>query len=120
MFENSEKNSYSIGETAKILGIEQHVVRFWSNTFCDHIRPLRKAGDRRYYTKADIETLFKIKDMVYNQKYSLSGVKQVLQNTSPKVAPQTYAPADSSKLNQLDTQVNSLKKSIESFLSNDN
>ena len=115
--EDAEKNSYSIGETAKILGIEQHVVRFWSNTFSDYIRPLRKAGERRYYSKSDIETLFKIKDMVYNQKYSLGGVKQVLQNTSPKLEPQVQEP-DNSKLEHLHLKVINLKKSIEIFLSN--
>ncbi|MDR2008447.1 MAG: MerR family transcriptional regulator [Alphaproteobacteria bacterium] len=113
--EDAEKNSYSIGETAKILGIEQHVVRFWSNTFSDYIRPLRKAGERRYYSKSDIETLFKIKDMVYNQKYSLGGVKQVLQNTSPKLEPQP-ADIENPKLQQLHLKVLNLKKSIENFL----
>ncbi|MDR0484573.1 MAG: MerR family transcriptional regulator [Alphaproteobacteria bacterium] len=119
MFKEDSKNSYSIGETAKILGIEQHVVRFWSNTFCDYIRPTRKAGERRYYTKKDIETLFKIKDMVYNQKYSLSGVKIVLQNTtSSKDTP--HKTADNSKINELHLQILGLRKSIENFLEENN
>lgn len=116
-----EKDNYSIGETAKILGIEQHVVRFWSNTFCDYIKPLRKAGDRRYYRKKDIETLFKIKDMVYNQKYSLGGVKIVLQNTTHREAPVDLkkipnTEENKEKINKLYSEVFSIKSSIEEFL----
>lgn len=116
-----EKDNYSIGETAKILGIEQHVVRFWSNTFCDYIKPIRKAGERRYYRKKDIETLFKIKDMVYNQKYSLGGVKIVLQNTTSREFPlelkkTSDTKENKEKIDKLYSDIFSIKTSIEQFL----
>lgn len=123
---NIEKDNYSIGETSKILGIEQHVVRFWSNTFADYIKPIRKAGERRYYRKKDIEVLFKIKDMVYNQKYSLGGVKIVLQNTTPKEPKITYYEEENNstsiKLNKenitkIDREIVDIKNSIKKFLS---
>jgi DNA-binding transcriptional MerR regulator len=116
-----EKDNYSIGETAKILGIEQHVVRFWSNTFFDYIKPIRKAGERRYYRKKDIEILFKIKDMVYNQKYSLGGVKIVLQNTTSKEIKLEFKKVSNTKenkdkLDKLYSEISLIKTSIEDFL----
>ncbi len=123
VFRNLEKDNYSIGETSKILGIEQHVVRFWSNTFCDHIKPIRKAGERRYYRKQDIENLFRIKDMVYNQKYSLGGVKIVLQNTTVKENPIEYKNSNhdqrnKEKIDKIYSEILSIKATIEFFLAN--
>lgn len=72
-----QKSYYSIGDTAKILDVQQHVIRFWEGKF-SAISPIRKAGNRRYYSQNDIDFLQKIKDLLYNKGLSIKGVQLFL------------------------------------------
>ncbi len=75
---NSDKRR-SIGEVAKELGIEAHVIRFWESKF-EQIRPEIGRGKRRYYHKKDIELLRKIKNSLYDQGYTIAGLQKLIKN----------------------------------------
>jgi DNA-binding transcriptional MerR regulator len=73
----SDKLFFTIKEAAEIVGVEPYVLRYWETEFAV-LRPNRtKAGHRRY-RKKDIELLFKIKDLLYNQGLTIRGVKKAL------------------------------------------
>lgn len=75
---NSDKRR-SIGEVAKELGVEAHVIRFWESKF-EQIKPEIGRGKRRYYRKKDIEILRKIKTSLYDQGYTIAGLQKLIKN----------------------------------------
>ncbi|MDR1434774.1 MerR family transcriptional regulator [Candidatus Endomicrobiellum devescovinae] len=72
-----DKEYFSIGEVSQITLVPKHTLRYWESEF-NLLRPVRKSSGRRKYRKEDVELVFKIKDLLYNQKYSIEGAKKYL------------------------------------------
>ncbi|MDR2733298.1 MAG: MerR family transcriptional regulator [Spirochaetota bacterium] len=68
-FEEHDALSFSIGEVAKMLGVEAHTIRFWEKTF--RIAVPRSNSNRRCYTRSDVTLLKKIQRLVHNDGLSL-------------------------------------------------
>ena len=81
-----ESGAYkTIGEVSKLTEIKPHVIRFWENSFMQ-LKPLKRKGGRRLYSEKDIYLIKRIKHLLYEQKYSIKGVKNYLSSTkTPKV-----------------------------------
>lgn len=67
----------TISEVATSLDVPQHVLRFWESKF-QQIRPLKRGGGRRYYRPEDVVLLSSIKDLLYNQGFTIRGVQKLL------------------------------------------
>ena len=67
----------TISEAADELTVPQHVLRFWETRFTQ-IKPMKRAGGRRYYRPADIELLKGIHTLLYSQGYTIRGVQRIL------------------------------------------
>lgn len=67
----------SIGQVAKELGVESHVIRFWETKF-EQIKPIIGKGGRRYYFAKDVEILKNIKHYLYDEGYTISGLQKLL------------------------------------------
>lgn len=67
----------TISEVSEDLEIPQHVLRFWETRF-SQVKPLKRAGGRRYYRPEDVELLRRIRDLLYRQGFTIRGVQQVL------------------------------------------
>lgn len=73
--EKSPKALKTIKEAADLLDVPQHVLRFWETKF-PQINPLKRGGGRRYYRPDDIETLVRIKHLLYKQGYTINGARK--------------------------------------------
>ena len=73
---SEEKIFYSIAEVSDKTDLPKYVIRFWEKEFSE-INPDRRQG-RRYYRQSDIDTIFKIKDLLYKKGYTIKGAKKVL------------------------------------------
>jgi len=100
----------TISEVADDLDVPQHVLRFWETRFAQ-IKPLKRAGGRRYYRPEDIELLRRIRELLYKHGYTIKGVQRLLKDhgldqmpvppavqapepaPAPVVAPPVAAPA---------------------------
>ena len=87
----------TISEVADELNLPQHVLRFWETRFLQ-IRPLKRAGGRRYYRPRDIEALRAIKRLLYEQGYTIKGVQRVLKERGAGGLEQPNLPADRESL----------------------
>ena len=67
----------TISEVAEDLVLPQHVLRFWETRF-PQIRPLKRAGGRRYYRPADVGLLRSIRQLLYDEGYTIKGVQRLL------------------------------------------
>ena len=77
MVEKSPDAFRTISEAAEELDVPQHVLRFWETRFTQ-IKPMKRAGGRRYYRPADVELLKGIRDLLYSQGYTIRGVQKIL------------------------------------------
>lgn len=73
----------TISEVAADLALPQHVLRFWETRF-PQVRPLKRAGGRRYYRPADIALLRTIRHLLYEDGYTIKGVQRLLKEQGPK------------------------------------
>ncbi|WP_338468245.1 MerR family transcriptional regulator [Novosphingobium sp. ZN18A2] len=67
----------TIGEVAKAFGIKQHVLRYWEEQF-PQLKPLTRAGGRRYYRPEDVELIQEISRLLYQEGYTIRGARHVL------------------------------------------
>ena len=73
----------TIGEVAASLNVPQHVLRFWETRFTQ-IKPLKRAGNRRFYRPADVELLGAIRHLLYGEGYTIKGVQRILREHGPR------------------------------------
>lgn len=72
-----DKEYFNIGEACRIAQLPAHTLRYWETQF-RQLRPLRRGGGHRRYSRADMETLLRIKDLVQNRKMTLAGARKAL------------------------------------------
>jgi len=73
----------TISEVAQELEVPQHVLRFWESRF-PQVRPLKRAGGRRYYRPDDVALLRRIRQCLYDQGYTIKGVQKLLREGALK------------------------------------
>ena len=94
MAEKSADAFRTISEVADDLQVPQHVLRFWEGRF-PQIKPVKRAGGRRYYRPEDVELLAKIRDLLYKQGLTIKGVQAILKEGGVDVIPMTDEPSPS-------------------------
>jgi DNA-binding transcriptional MerR regulator len=73
----------TISEAAKELDVPQHVLRHWEEVF-GQVRPMRRAGGRRYYRPLDLDLLRGIRVLLYDQRYTTKGVQKIFKDEGIK------------------------------------
>jgi DNA-binding transcriptional MerR regulator len=73
----------TISEVSKDLSLPQHVLRFWETKF-SQIKPIKRGGGRRYYRPEDVDLLKGIKNLLYNDGYTIRGVQKVIKENGSK------------------------------------
>ena len=73
---HEEKAAYKIGEVASLTNLHAYVLRFWESEFI-FLKPKKSQGKHRIYTKTDIETIFEIKRMLYEEGLTIAGLKRL-------------------------------------------
>ena len=81
----------TIGELSAELGVAQHILRYWESKF-PQLRPLQRAGNRRYYRPADVALVRRIHALLNSQGYTVRGVQQVLASNNPAAVETPSAP----------------------------
>ena len=69
----------TIGELSSELGVAQHILRYWETKF-PQLRPLQRAGNRRYYRPADVELARTINRLLNSEGYTVRGVQKLLRS----------------------------------------
>jgi DNA-binding transcriptional MerR regulator len=67
----------TIGELSQELGVAQHILRYWETRF-PQLRPMQRAGNRRYYRPADVELARRINRLLNQEGYTVRGVQKLL------------------------------------------
>lgn len=92
----SDQAFRTIGELAEELGVPQHILRYWETRF-PQLRPLQRAGNRRYYRPDDVALSKRIHRLLNEEGYTIRGVQQLLaKGDGAAGAPPAAAPAAAS------------------------
>ncbi|MBV8976086.1 MAG: MerR family transcriptional regulator [Alphaproteobacteria bacterium] len=73
----------TISEVAAELDMPQHVLRFWESRFTQ-VRPIKRAGGRRYYRPEDVDLLRGIRTLLYREGYTIKGAQKVMREKGPR------------------------------------
>jgi DNA-binding transcriptional MerR regulator len=102
----------TIGELSSELGVAQHILRYWETKF-PQLRPLQRAGNRRYYRPADVELARTIHRLLNSEGYTVRGVQKVLRSKDGMPSHETVnsqpAPSMPSEPPRADLDVGRLK-----------
>jgi DNA-binding transcriptional MerR regulator len=72
-----DKTFFRIGEVAKLLGVKTYVLRYWETEF-PMVAPQKSSTHQRVYRRAEVETLFAIRKLLYEERYSIAGARKRL------------------------------------------
>jgi len=87
----------TIGELSQELGVAQHILRYWETRF-PQLKPMQRAGNRRYYRAADVDLARRIHRLLNQEGYTVRGVQKVLRDkgsVEPSVSPIAIMPVSS-------------------------
>ena len=84
MVVNKSKAAFrTIAEVAEELGVATHVLRFWETKF-PQIKPMKRSGGCRYYRPDDVELVRRIRDFLYEKRYTIEGVQKLFKEKGVK------------------------------------
>jgi len=74
------KRYFTIGEVSDLCGVKPHVLRYWEQEFTQ-LRPMKRRGNRRYYQHHEVLMIRRIRDLLYDQGFTISGARNKLQES---------------------------------------
>jgi DNA-binding transcriptional MerR regulator len=72
-----DKEYYTIGEIGRLAGVKPHVLRYWEREFA-LLRPIRRASGHRQFTRRDVRTVQRIRELLYDKRFTLEGAKKLM------------------------------------------
>jgi len=81
------KHYFTIGEVSALCDVKSHVLRYWEQEF-DQLKPVKRRGNRRYYQPHEVQLIRDIRDLLYDQGFTISGARAILDNKNlrPKLS----------------------------------
>ena len=76
------KRYFTIGEVSELCGVKPHVLRYWEQEF-NQLKPVKRRGNRRYYQHHEVLLVRKIRELLYNQGFTISGARNRLDKGVP-------------------------------------
>src|SRR5213078_2516267 len=73
------KRYFTIGEVSELCGVKPHVLRYWEQEFTQ-LRPVKRRGNRRYYQHHEVLLIRRIRDLLYEQGFTISGARHRLES----------------------------------------
>lgn len=77
-----DKLYFKIGEVAELAGVKPHVLRYWESEI-GSIHPTKNRHQQRLYRQRDVELILRLKDLLYNQGYTIAGARKLLRRKAP-------------------------------------
>ncbi|SDK18085.1 transcriptional regulator, MerR family [Methylophilus rhizosphaerae] len=99
------KRYFTIGEVSELCGVKPHVLRYWEQEFTQ-LKPVKRRGNRRYYQHHEVLLIRKIRELLYEQGFTISGARNRLDGVDEKADHKAGRPAAES-VNTASQQANS-------------
>ena len=80
------KRYFTIGEVSELCGVKAHVLRYWEQEFTQ-LNPVKRSGNRRYYQHHEVVLIRRIRELLYEQGFTISGARNKLDGARESVHP---------------------------------
>ena len=80
------KRYFTIGEVSELCGVKPHVLRYWEQEFTQ-LKPVKRRGNRRYYQHHEVLLIRRIRELLYEQGFTISGARNKLDSRGAEVLP---------------------------------
>ena len=111
------KRYFTIGEVSELCGVKPHVLRYWEQEFTQ-LRPVKRRGNRRYYQHHEVLLIRRIRELLYEQGFTISGARNRLDESLSAASARSTAPMTSTSRSQDSRNVNlaGLKQELKSVI----
>jgi DNA-binding transcriptional MerR regulator len=86
------KRYFTIGEVSDLCGVKPHVLRYWEQEFTQ-LKPVKRRGNRRYYQHHEVLLIRRIRELLYEEGFTISGARNRLDNSASQAEEKSEAPA---------------------------
>src|SRR5438552_10111011 len=76
------KRYFTIGEVSELCAVKPHVLRYWEQEFAQ-LKPVKRRGNRRYYQHHEVLLIRRIRDLLYEQGFTINGARHRLESDAP-------------------------------------
>jgi DNA-binding transcriptional MerR regulator len=101
------KRYFTIGEVSELCGVKPHVLRYWEQEF-NQLKPVKRRGNRRYYQHHEVLLVRRIRELLYNQGFTISGARNRLDEGGPLESTVVDRPEASKMASGLRGELNSI------------
>jgi len=84
------KRYFTIGEVSELCGVKPHVLRYWEQEFTQ-LKPVKRRGNRRYYQHHEVLLIRRIRELLYEQGFTISGARARLDEAAVQIKPAASA-----------------------------
>ncbi len=107
------KRYFTIGEVSELCGVKPHVLRYWEQEFTQ-LRPVKRRGNRRYYQHHEVLLIRRIRELLYEQGFTINGARGRLGQSAAEPIPDALPPNIST---HIPVDLTLLRSEIKSVLS---
>ena len=93
------KRYFTIGEVSELCGVKPHVLRYWEQEFTQ-LRPVKRRGNRRYYQHHEVLLVRRIRELLYQEGFTISGARNRLEDAPGKLQDAAEAQGNASQASQ--------------------
>ena len=108
------KRYFTIGEVSELCGVKPHVLRYWEQEFTQ-LRPVKRRGNRRYYQHHEVLLIRRIRELLYEEGFTISGARNRLDN-SLNGDEKAEAPARNGRGNGAGVDLTAIKRELRALL----
>ena len=98
------KRYFTIGEVSELCGVKPYVLRYWEQEFTQ-LKPMKRRGNRRYYQHHEVLLIRRIRDLLYDQGFTISGARNRLSDAPPPAAEVALEEDETGGLSMAETAV---------------
>ena len=111
------KRYFTIGEVSELCGVKPHVLRYWEQEFTQ-LRPVKRRGNRRYYQHHEVLLIRRIRELLYEQGFTISGARnrldESLSSAPARAVPSTPTPSRASETHGINLAI--LKQELKNVI----
>src|SRR5512145_3310804 len=111
------KRYFTIGEVSDLCGVKPHVLRYWEQEFTQ-LKPVKRRGNRRYYQHHEVLLIRRIRELLYEEGFTISGARNRLENArvEPDEKPEPSAPRELRVVPGAGVDVAAIKRELRAVL----
>ncbi len=111
--DNPNKIFYRVGEVSQLVGVESYVLRYWEKMF-PNLKPEKDESGQRVYTRPDIDMVLRIKNLLYEERYTIDGARKKLKEGAK--SEDKSKPESSEDVQELLTILKNVKNTLQEAL----